>query len=83
MTATPEEVYMESLRARRLQRAVDVSVALLRQGVIAPANVPTVLHTLRGLAEELCPGTREAFDLIYAPRVWRAAVSARASVIVK
>ena len=72
-TASAEEIAFEAVRYRRLQRAVDVSLALIQQihDLTLGETIEIVLHT-RGIATELFPGSEATFDLLYRPRLMRA-----------
>lgn len=72
-TRSAEESAEEAVRARKLQRAVDVSLALIDQsaGLTIGETIDLVLG-VRRIALELFPGSGETFDLLYRPRLMRA-----------
>ncbi len=63
----------ENRRLAELKALVDTAQAQLREGIIPGAQVETVIARLRGEAERLFPGQSRTFDLIYKPRLLRAA----------
>ena len=71
--ATPEEIAGEAALYRRLQRAVQVSLALIQQtqNLTIGQSLEIVL-AVRSIALDLFPGSGETFDLIYRPRLMRA-----------
>lgn len=63
----------ENERLAQLKGLVDRAQADLREGRIPAANVEDVIVALRREAERLFPGQSRTFDLIYKPRLLRAA----------
>ncbi|NLC55507.1 MAG: hypothetical protein GX774_01555 [Armatimonadetes bacterium] len=70
---TPAEIDDEDRRLAELQGLVDRAEAGLREGRIPAALVEDVIAGLRQEAERLFPGQKRSFELIYKPRLLRAA----------
>lgn len=70
---TAEDIAQEATRARRLQRAVDVSLAFIDQSreLTLGESIEITLE-LRRIALLLFPGSEQTFDLLYRPRLMRA-----------
>lgn len=73
VAATPEEIAEEAIRYHRLQRAVQVSLALIQQSPdLALGESLEIVLAARSIALDLFPGSGGTFDLIYRPRFLRA-----------
>jgi len=73
VAATPEELAEEAMRYHRLQRAVQVSLALIQQSPdLSLGESLEIVLAARSIALDLFPGSGETFDLIYRPRFLRA-----------
>src|SRR5262245_31057156 len=70
---TAEAIAHEALLCRRLQRAVDLSLALIYQDAHLDLcdSIEIVLH-VRRISADLFPGREATFDLLYRPRLMRA-----------
>lgn len=62
----------ERRKARRLQRLVDFSLAVIRQGNLPLDEVHRVVEAVRQYAYREHPDKKETFELIYTPRFRRA-----------
>ena len=76
MAKNPEEidpVAEEALRARKLQRSIDVSLALITHSpdLTVGASIDIVIAARR-IALDLFPDSGETFDMLYRPRLMRA-----------
>ena len=70
---TPEEIAQEAARYRRVQRAVQVSLALIYQTEeLSLGQSIEIVVAAKSIALDLFPGSGETFDLIYRPRLVRA-----------
>ena len=70
---TAAEIAREALRYRRLQRAVDVSLALINQSRdLSLGESLEIVVAARSIALDLFPGSGETFDRLYRPRLMRA-----------
>ena len=72
-TPTPGQISEEAVRARHLQRAADLSLALIYQdrGLTLGEAIQIVID-LRDIATRLFPGSEPTFNLLYRPRLMRA-----------
>lgn len=77
-----EEIADEESRLQQLRSLVDRAQEEIRAGKIASEEVEQVIAGLRRDAERLFPGTGNTFDLIYRPRLERAAREAQERVAV-
>lgn len=70
---SPEEIAQEDLRSRRLQRTMDLCLALIEQtrGLTVGESIEIILEA-RSVALTLFPGSEAMFDLLYKPRLMRA-----------
>jgi len=76
MATNPQEidpVAEEAVRARKLQRSVDVSLALITHSpdLTVGASIDIVIAARR-IALELFPESGDTFDMLYRPRLMRA-----------
>jgi len=76
MPTNPQEidpVAEEAVRARKLQRSVDVSLALITHSpdLTVGASIDIVIAARR-IALELFPESGDTFDMLYRPRLMRA-----------
>jgi len=76
MTSNPQEldpIAEEAVRARKLQRSIDVSLALITHSpdLTIGASVDIVIAARR-IALELFPDSGDTFDMLYRPRLMRA-----------
>ena len=67
------DITEEAIRSRRLQRTVDLCIALIEQtsGLTVGEAIEIILEA-RGVALVLFPGSEQTFDLLYRPRLMRA-----------
>lgn len=72
-----EAIAEENRRLEQLKTRVDRAQKDLREGRIAADAVDDVAAELRQFAERLFPGQGGLFDMIYRPRLERAAREAR------
>ena len=68
-----KEIADEEARLRQLRALVDRAQEEIRAGRVSDEQVAVVIARLRAHAEHLFPGTGNTFDLIYRPRLERAA----------
>jgi len=66
-----EAVREETLRIRRLQRAVAFGQQMLATQVRTKGEASVVIEGIRRFALDLFPGKDHVFDLIYRPRLLR------------
>ena len=71
MTANKEALLAEERKLRRLRRAMDVAVTLLRQVDLSLEEAQDVVNHAKQTALQLFPDKEETFDLIYGPRFRR------------
>jgi hypothetical protein len=76
MATNPQEidpVAEEAVRARKLQRSIDVSLALITHSpdLTVGASIDIVIAARR-IALELFPESGDTFDMLYRPRLMRA-----------
>jgi hypothetical protein len=70
---SPAEIAEEALRYRKLQRAIDISLALINQTQdLTPGGAVDIVLAARSIALDFFPDSGEKFDLIYRPRLMRA-----------
>lgn len=72
-----EAVADEERRLRAVRARIDSAQGALRAGQVPMEAVEALIACLRRETERLLPGTGHAFDLIYLPRLRRAAEEAR------
>jgi hypothetical protein len=61
----------EGVRVRRLQRLVDVTLAVIAQSRITLEEAQDLVQGVRAHAHEDFPDKKETFELIYTPRFRR------------
>ncbi len=71
MNGTADSLRDEEQRMRRLRFMADLSLAVLMQANLTPAEAFRVLEDARQAALALFPGTGPVFDLVYRPRFLR------------
>lgn len=81
MVTNIEEMADEESRLRQLRSLVDRAQGDIRAGRIPPDKVDQIINGLRLDAERLFPGTANTFDLIYRPRLERAAREAQGEMV--
>ena len=71
----PSDVADEAVRARKLQRSIDVSLALITHSPeLTVGGSIDIVVAVRRIALDLFPGSGDTFDMIYRPRLMRAIV---------
>jgi hypothetical protein len=68
---TETEKQEEKKRARRLQRLVDFTLALIAQSSLSQKEAQRLVEGVRRQAHQLFPERKETFELIYTPRFRR------------
>lgn len=69
--ATPEEIREENRRMRILRMLVDVTTAILIQGIVSRREAQDLIQSTKGKILQLFPGQEETYNLIYKPRFER------------
>ena len=76
MATNPQEldpIAEEAVRARKLQRSIDVSLALITHSPeLSVGGAIDIVIAARRIALELFPDSGETFDMLYRPRLVRA-----------
>lgn len=76
MATNPQEldpIAEEAVRARKLQRSIDVSLALITHSPdLTVGSSIDIVIAARRIALELFPDSGETFDMLYRPRLMRA-----------
>jgi hypothetical protein len=71
MAVDKEALLAEERKLRRLRRAMDVAVTLLRQVDLSLEEAQDVVNHAKQTALQLFPDKEATFDLIYGPRFRR------------
>ena len=71
--STDEEIAAENRRLEQLKICIDGAVREIREGQVHGERLETMIVRLRREAERLFPEQGRLFDLIYRPRLERAA----------
>lgn len=74
MEDSQKAVEDERRKARRLQRIVDFSLAVIRQGNLSLDEVHRLVEAVRQYAYREYPDKKDTFERIYTPRFRRAVV---------
>jgi hypothetical protein len=70
---TPAEIAEEALRYRKLQRAMDIALALINQTQdLTVGGAVDIVLAAQSIALDFFPDSGDKFDLIYRPRLLRA-----------
>jgi hypothetical protein len=70
-TPTDTEILEESRKVRRLQRAVNLAMNIIRQTDMPVEEATEIVAATRRYALRLFPDKEQTYDLIYQPRFQR------------